>query len=130
MPISRLDFRNRFTDVEKHNIYAAAKVSVDIQIYLDEIAIAEDVDLTNARTVAGVHALEAAGLISAGRADEILGVVSATLPPIGGFAFGQLVRLKSPYNEMFPGDWPVEGFTSNAVAVAGREFDPIFLEAV
>lgn len=71
-PISVLAFRSRFSDQEKVAIYTAAKSSVEVQIWLDDLMAASDVRTDDPRTVAGVEALEAAGLIGAGRAAEIL----------------------------------------------------------
>ena len=70
--ITVLAFRSRFTQAEKQAIYTAAKTSVDVQIWLDDLAVATEVILDDARTTAGVQAMESAGLISAGRAAEIL----------------------------------------------------------
>tara|TARA_R110000744_G_C19182065_1_gene542834 strand:- start:136 stop:546 length:411 start_codon:yes stop_codon:yes gene_type:complete len=70
--ISRLAFRNRFTFAEKQGIYTAAETSVDIRIFLDDIASAADIDLTDPQTIAGVQSLEASGLITSGRGAEIL----------------------------------------------------------
>ena len=42
-------------------------------MYLDDLAAAEFVDLDYGATVAGVQALEVAGIIGAGRAAAILG---------------------------------------------------------
>ena len=71
--VSRLAFRNRFTDAEKLAIYTAAESSAQIRVWLDDLAAAEFVDLDYGATVAGVQALEVAGIIGAGRAAEILG---------------------------------------------------------
>tara|TARA_R110000803_G_scaffold167537_2_gene230808 strand:+ start:275 stop:691 length:417 start_codon:yes stop_codon:yes gene_type:complete len=70
--ISRLAFRNRFTFAEKQGIYTAAETSVDIRIFLDDIASAADIDLTDPQTIAGVQSLEDSGLITSGRGAEIL----------------------------------------------------------
>ena len=70
--ISRLAFRNRFTDAEKLALYTAAESSVQLRVYLDDLAAAEFVDLDYPATVAGVQALEQAGIIGAGRAAQIL----------------------------------------------------------
>jgi hypothetical protein len=75
--ITRLDFITRFTDAELEAIYTAAKQSVAIEIYLDKIKAADDVTVTDPRTVAGVESLAAAGLIDAGRVSEILAAVVA-----------------------------------------------------
>ena len=71
--ISKLAFRNRFTGAEKLALYTAAESSVQLRVYLDDLAAAEFVDLDYGATVAGVQALEVAGIIGAGRAAEILG---------------------------------------------------------
>jgi len=70
--ITRLAFMSMFTDAELEAIYTAAKQSVKVEIYLDKIKAAENVTLTDPRTIAGVEALTAAGLIDAGRVSEIL----------------------------------------------------------
>ena len=71
-PISVLDFRNRFTQAEKIAIYTAAKSVVAIQVWIDDLASAKDVNVTHDQTIAGINALESAGLIAKGRAAEIL----------------------------------------------------------
>ncbi len=71
-PMSVLAFRSRFTDAEKVVIYTAAKTVVEIQIWLDDLMAASDVKTDDPRTITGVQGLEAAGLIGAGRAAEIL----------------------------------------------------------
>lgn len=71
--VSRLAFRNRFTDAEKLAIYTAAESSAQIRVWLDDLAAAEFIDLDYPATVAGVQALELAGLIGAGRAAEVVG---------------------------------------------------------
>ena len=71
-PISVLDFRNRFTQDEKIAIYTAAKQAVAIQVWIEDLGAAKDVNVTHDQTIAGVNALESAGLIGVGRAAEIL----------------------------------------------------------
>lgn len=71
--LTRLAFRNRFTPAEKVALYTAAESSVQIKIYLDDLAAATFVDPERADTIAGVQALEAATIIGPGRAAEILG---------------------------------------------------------
>lgn len=70
--ITVLAFRSRFTQAEKQAIYTAAKSSVDLQIWLDDLAVATEVILDDDRTLAGLQAMESAGFIGAGRAAEIL----------------------------------------------------------
>jgi hypothetical protein len=70
--LSHLEFMGRFTDAELIGIYTAAKSSVPVEIWLDKFKLASDVDRTDARTIAGLAGMESAGLLSAGRAAEIL----------------------------------------------------------
>lgn len=76
--LSTLAFRDRFTQAEKVAIYTAAKSSIEVQIWLDDLAAATPesdgtaVDLDDPRTIADVQALEVAGLIGAGRAAQVL----------------------------------------------------------
>lgn len=71
--LTRLAFRNRFTPAEKAALYTAAESSIQIKIYLDDLAAATFVDPERPDTIAGVQALEAATIIGPGRAAEILG---------------------------------------------------------
>lgn len=71
--ITRLAFMSRFSDAELAGIYTAAKTDIRVEIFLDKVRAADSVTLTDPRTVAGVQALAAAGLIEASRVPEILG---------------------------------------------------------
>jgi hypothetical protein len=70
--ITKLDFLNRFTAEERIGIRTAAQASPAIADYLAMLDAAQDVSLIDPRTIGGVQALEAAGLIGEGRAAEIL----------------------------------------------------------
>lgn len=74
--ITKLAFRSRFTSAERAAItYAAKQASAQgaaVQSYLDDTQAATFIDLNRPDTRAGVQALEAAGLIAAGRAAQIL----------------------------------------------------------
>ena len=81
--ITRLAFRNRFTPAEKVMLEMAAlddpaapmpqrQQAAAIRVYLADVAVSSFVDLTRADTRAGVQALEAGGLLAAGRALQIL----------------------------------------------------------
>jgi hypothetical protein len=70
--LSRREFRNQFSQAEKQGIYSAAELSIDIRIFLDDLAAADFIDLEDPQTAASVQALEAGGLISAARVAEIL----------------------------------------------------------
>ncbi len=71
-PLSKLEFMNRFTDAELATIYSAAKQSVAVEIWLEKFKLASEIDLSDQRTIDGINALEASGLLAAGRAAEIL----------------------------------------------------------
>jgi len=70
--LTRLEFRNRLTGPEKEAIYTAAESSVAIRIWLDDLAAAEYIELTDPSTSGAVNGLEALTLIGTGRATEIL----------------------------------------------------------
>lgn len=81
--ITKLAFRNRFTSQEKVAIEMASlddptaslqqrQTSATLRYYLKDVDAATYIDLDRADTQAGVQNLEAAGLIAAGRANEIL----------------------------------------------------------
>lgn len=81
--ITRLAFRNRFTQAEKVMLELAAlddatapmaqrQQSVAIRVYLADVAASAFVDLARADTRAGVQSLEVAGLLAPGRALQIL----------------------------------------------------------
>lgn len=71
-PISKLEFMERFTDEELAAIYAAAKTDVRVEVWMDKMKLASEIDLADPRTRAGVEALETLGLIGQGRAAEVL----------------------------------------------------------
>lgn len=71
--LTKLQFMNRFTNEELVGIYTAAKASVAVEIWLEKFKLSTEVDLSNSDTIAGIQALEAAGLIQSGRAAVILG---------------------------------------------------------
>jgi len=70
--LTRLEFRNLFTQAEKQALYTAAQSSVDVQIYLDDVNAAQYIETTDASTVNGLGALVAAGILTQARADEVL----------------------------------------------------------
>lgn len=74
--LTRLEFRNQFTMAEKQALYTAAQSSVDIQIFLDDVNAAEYVETTDQVTIDGLSALVSEGLLTQGRADEILAGIS------------------------------------------------------
>lgn len=81
--ITRLAFRNRFTQPEKVMLEMAAlddptapmaqrQQAAAIRAYLADVAASSWVDLGRADTRAAVQALEAGGLLAAGRALQVL----------------------------------------------------------
>lgn len=74
--ISRLAFLSRFTDPEAITFDLASQgatvQAAGMRRYMTKVEAAEFIDLQRADTRAGVQALEAAGLLAAGRAAEIL----------------------------------------------------------
>ena len=70
--LSKIDFMGLFTDAELVVIYTAAKTSVPIEVWIKKLEAATEITLSNPATVSGINALESAGLIGAGRAQEIL----------------------------------------------------------
>lgn len=81
--ITRLAFRNRFTQPEKVMLELAAlddptapmaqrQQAAAIRVHLADVSASAFVDLARADTRAGVQALEAAGLLAPGRALQIL----------------------------------------------------------
>jgi len=69
---TKYQFLTRFTLAERLAIFAAAKQLPEAELWLEMFKICEEVDLTHAETITGVQMLEASGLITAGRAEEIM----------------------------------------------------------
>jgi hypothetical protein len=70
--LTKLEYMSRFTDAELAAIYTAAKSSVQVEVWLDKFKLAEEINLDDPSTIAGVKALEAAKLLATGRSTEIL----------------------------------------------------------
>lgn len=70
--LTKVAYLKRFTQPERIGIREAAKVNAVVEDYVELLNLAQDVDLADPETVAGVQQLEAAGLLAAGRAAEIL----------------------------------------------------------
>lgn len=70
--ITKLAFMNRFTMEELAAIYIAAKTEVMVEVFLDKLKIAEEVNLADAQTIGGLHALAASGLLTEARVQEVL----------------------------------------------------------
>ena len=138
MRYSRLQFMNRFTDTELGRIFSAAKVSVPVEVWLAKFNAATPdadgtcIDTDNTETIAGLLGLEQAGLLDVGRtASDILGQ-PAVIPPqsLDGFSVGDIVRVLSPFDSIYPDSYEVIGVSGEAVNIAGVDFAPIYLEKV
>jgi hypothetical protein len=70
--ISKLEYVELFTDNEMVSIFAAAKVSPLVEIWLEKFRLSEFIDLADPRNTEGLYALESAGILGQGRAAEIL----------------------------------------------------------
>ena len=70
--LTKYMYMSRFTDTELATLYTAAKSVIQIEIWLEKFKLAEVINLDDPTTIAGLHAIEAAGLIGVGRASEIL----------------------------------------------------------
>lgn len=70
---SFLEFMERFTQAEQEAIAGAAMVNVQVKLWYDKAVGAKEIIADEPRTVAGMDALVAAGLLTQARRDEILG---------------------------------------------------------
>ena len=53
-------------------MYTAAKTNVLIEVFMDKLKLAQEVNLDDPQTVGGLQSLAAAGLLSEARAQEVL----------------------------------------------------------
>jgi hypothetical protein len=76
--LSKLAFINLFTDAEYETILAAAKQSVQVEAWVEKFRMTSvdpdggSIDMEDPRTIGGIQTLEAAGILGAGRAAQIL----------------------------------------------------------
>lgn len=70
--ITRLAFMRRLSNDELANIYSAAKTQPLLEVWLDKFKLAEEINLDDAEIISGLQWLEASGLLSTGRAAEVL----------------------------------------------------------
>ena len=74
--VTQLAFLSRFTDAEAITLdlasIGATQPAAALRRYQAKVSAAKYIDLDMAETQAGVHALEAMGILAAGRAAEIL----------------------------------------------------------
>lgn len=72
MRITKLAFKQRFTQAERIAIREAAQTVPEVYDFEDLVNSASFIDLARPDTIAAVHYIEAGGLIAEGRAVEIL----------------------------------------------------------
>lgn len=70
--LTKLQFLRRFTQAERITMRAAASASAEMFDYMELLRLAEEVVLNDPDTIAGVTMMEVAGIIGAGRAQEVL----------------------------------------------------------
>jgi hypothetical protein len=70
--ITKLAFRFRLTDAEYVGILAAAKTEIAVQAWLETFNMVSQINLADARTIAGVQQLAALDLLTDERAATIL----------------------------------------------------------
>lgn len=70
--MTKLEFLRRFTAEERVAIRTVAKTNVQLEDYLALLDLADEMNTADVDTRGGVKMLEAAGLLAAGRAAEIL----------------------------------------------------------
>lgn len=70
--LTKLEYLRRFTTDERVAIRAAAAANPVLDDYLKLMELAQDINTGDPDTIAAVTMLEQAGLIAAGRAQEIL----------------------------------------------------------
>lgn len=68
--VSKKELWERFTDTEKNSIISS--VDIKVKRFLTEIPILDSVDLKDTKVINIIRYLETAGLITLGRADQIL----------------------------------------------------------
>ena len=68
--LTRYEFRNRFTAAEKVAMYDSTDTM--IRVFLDDVQAAEYIDVNNQNTIDGVNHLVSEGIITSGRATEVL----------------------------------------------------------
>lgn len=69
------DFAERFSEQEMLAIMDATKTSPALAAWWEKFKLAKDINLDDPMTQSGVRALEIAGLLETGRADDILGAL-------------------------------------------------------
>ena len=71
-PISKREFLKRFTPAEYGAIKSAAAVNTEVDYFWQQFLLADFISLDDPDISAGLATMEAAGLLAAGRAAEIV----------------------------------------------------------
>ncbi len=69
--IDKLEFLDRFTDVELSAILDLAETNSALKVFIKKLDLANSVDFASENTIKGLAKLEEFGLIGAGRAEAI-----------------------------------------------------------
>ena len=137
MRLSKKQFLDRFSPAEMSAVLAAAKVSPDVEVWLfrfnsttpDAEGLA--IDTADPLTVAGLCALEHAGLIGPGRADQIIGNNGGAAAELAGLRVGDAVRVRPPFAARWPDVYVIADIGADAVQLnGGGSFAPHHLEPV
>lgn len=129
MELTKQEFIDRFTQTEVLAILTQAKTDVQIEMWLFRFNNVTDlIDSIDLRTVSGLNLLEAKGILTEQRVEEICG----TSTSYAGFTLGQMVTLLPPFNASYSDQYPIEALdpVANAITVNGSGFDPIYVQAV
>ena len=70
--LTRLQFRNLFTDSEKVAIYQLAESNIQVKIWLDDVTNSEFIELFSEQTVSGIQGLKLMGVLTQELVNEIL----------------------------------------------------------
>lgn len=70
--LTKLTFMKRFSLNELAAVYTAAKTEVIVQVFLDKLKLAEDINLDDPDTIEGIQTLVSFGFLTETRAAEIL----------------------------------------------------------
>lgn len=75
--ITRLQFIERLAHDELIAIYTAAKENVSVEVFMDKLKLAEEVNLDDSNLKSGLTALVEAGILTQDRVDEIVQLPAA-----------------------------------------------------
>jgi hypothetical protein len=72
--ITKFQFLMRFTATERQETLTAARTNVVVEDFMSLLNSAENVNVTNPETIAGVNELVSINILTQARADEILSI--------------------------------------------------------